>query len=109
MNDLQAQPVVSVELDKPRKLVFDFNALCEFERVTGKNSLSADLWTSTDAGTLRALLYAALKTHHPEVTLQEVGGMLNLGNAQAVTDALVEAFNRSASSESGGKKKAKAQ
>jgi hypothetical protein len=35
-NAANAKPQVEVELDRLRKACFDMNALCEFEKVTGK-------------------------------------------------------------------------
>lgn len=70
-------------------MVLDFNALCEFEDHTGKNAL--DVLTGLEAGKvtardLRALAWAGLKRHQPEITLAEAGDILG-ANPDAIARA----------------------
>lgn len=66
--------------DVAYKLRMDFNAMCEFEDVTGKNAL--DAFADFEAGkisvkNLRAMMYAFLKHHQPEITLEKAGDILS--------------------------------
>lgn len=70
------------------KLTFDFNEICDAETATGFN-----LWaplrnlSAMSAGQVRGLLFALLKTAHPQVTLKEAGALLTCDMLN-VSDAL---------------------
>lgn len=73
-------------------LVLDFNSLCEFEAETGKNALT--ILDGMDVGEvsavdLRALMWAGLREHHPDITLQMAGRILsaNVNALQLAADA----------------------
>jgi hypothetical protein len=76
-------------------LGFDFNALADAEAVTKHNLLAAiGAWPALGAGAARALLYALLKPAHPEVLVEEAGGLFtkDLGATwEAMKAALKEA------------------
>ncbi|MFV0303560.1 MAG: hypothetical protein ACK5IP_22285 [Paracoccus sp. (in: a-proteobacteria)] len=76
-------------------MTIDMAALCAFEDVTGKNGFSmlqllqnggikAGLIMARD---LRALIYGGLKSHHPDMTL-DLAGMILDSNAEAFSAAL---------------------
>lgn len=92
----KVRPVVDIELDRPRKLKYDFNALCEFEAVTGVNLLQP---TSAEhplakpsLSTLRAFLYAGLKHEDPTLTLFQAGDLLGDVGANYVMAKVSEAY-----------------
>lgn len=61
-------------------LVLDFNALCDFEGETGKNALTVLEGMETggvNASDLRALMWAALRQNHPDMTLALAGQILS--------------------------------
>lgn len=67
-------------------MVLDFNALCEYEDITGDDWKS--LFAKLDKGTLRAtelraLVCAGLREHHPDITLSQAGAILS-ANPDAV-------------------------
>jgi hypothetical protein len=71
------------------KLRMDFNAMCEFEDITGVNAM--DAFAAFEKGNIsvknmRAMMYAFLKRHQPNVTLDEAGEILseNMGALEAV-------------------------
>lgn len=75
-------------------MVLDFNALCEYEGATG------DSWNSffdrLDNGTirateLRAMVWAGLMAHHPDITLSQAGAVLS-SNSDAVIRAAAAAL-----------------
>jgi hypothetical protein len=72
-------------------LVLDHEALIEAESLYGKPlaMLMADA-TLGFAGACRALLYGALRAHHPQVTAREASTLF-LENSDAVSAALAEA------------------
>lgn len=77
-NAAVAQPELELDLDKKRKLTFDFNALCTIEKVVGKNALfDMSLWMKPTAGELRAILWAGLLSDDPNLTLEDTGKLLS--------------------------------
>ena len=76
-------------------LVFDMDALIEAEGAYGKpmHQLAADA-SSGFLGALRAMLFGAMRARHPQVTLEEVSGII-LEDTLAVTTALTKALDRS--------------
>lgn len=61
-------------------MVLDFNALCDFEGETGKNALTvleSMERGGVNASDLRALMWAALRQNHPDMTLPMAGQILS--------------------------------
>lgn len=90
-------------------LVLDFNALCEFEDVSGKPV--GDVLDSLQRGKIvardmRALIWAGLKQRHPDVTLELAGRILS--SNPAVLDQGLEAAFPAAEAGTGNGKGAKA-
>ena len=71
------KPFVTLEFnDKPRRLKFGINALCEIEDVLGKPITElADM--SLGVREVRMFLWAAFKEDEPEITLQDVGNLMD--------------------------------
>lgn len=70
---------VPITLDKPRTLVLSFNAMCDVQRVLGRNPFELDGEGEVDIGSpevIRAYLWAALKHEDPELTLEQTGDLL---------------------------------
>ena len=77
-------------------LTWDFNSIARAESLTGLNLLFAvDLDPNISAGQLRGLLWAALQKFQPEMTLDQVGGMIHPRHAKTIIRALNEAFHGS--------------
>jgi len=76
-------------------LVFDFNAIAKAEELTGLNLLAALDFSNLNIVKYRALLYSALLTGSPKITLEEVGNLITVHNMGEVTLALVEAWTGS--------------
>lgn len=73
-------------------LRMDFNSMCEFEDVAGINAM--DAFADFEQGkisvkNMRAMMYAFLRRHHPDVTLEQAGEILseNIGALEAVVSA----------------------
>jgi len=93
MANNKVKPEIEIELGgKKRKLVFDFNALCKLEEMTGKNALDGETWQQPRASDIRILLWAALLRNEPELTLEDTGAMLTISSLSQVTESLRQAF-----------------
>lgn len=93
---------IPIELDKPRTLRFDFNALCSFEDATGLSVFNPDVLTSNLSATkVRALLWAGLLDEDPGLSLKDVGVMLSSGNLSAITAKITAAIKAQTPERSG--------
>lgn len=86
---------MKILLDKERNLRFDFNAMRAYERLTGHNMLSKSILNilkdiNVDGAT--TLLWAALVHEDKDLTVDAVGAMLTLGDADRVFGALAQAL-----------------
>ncbi|OGO04005.1 MAG: hypothetical protein A2Y91_03510 [Chloroflexi bacterium RBG_13_54_8] len=81
---------VEVELDKPRRLRLDLNAMSDFEKATGKN-FSA-IGKEPSATDIRALLWACLKHEDERMTPHDIGKLITPGNMGEIIKRLVELY-----------------
>lgn len=98
-------PTVEIELDKKRRLRFDFNAFSLAEKETGKNFLSGVNWTALSAIEVRAILWAGLVWDDPTLTVEDVGAMLYGPVLTSIMEKLVEAFEAAFPVQTSGSKK----
>jgi hypothetical protein len=82
---------VTVVLDKARHLFVDLNALDRAEQITGKNLLDPRTWPGLNAGDRRALIWACLLRHDPDLKIEYIGAYLHPGNIREVMDKVTEA------------------
>ena len=85
------EKLVPIELDKPRRLLLDLNAMVNYQKATGK-----DLWESGEkfsANDLRALLWVCLQHEEPTLTPIDVGKMVHTGNMKRVTETLMQVYS----------------
>jgi hypothetical protein len=94
------KPAVEITLDRPRKLVYDFNALAALEKETGLNTLDSSIWGDVNATNVRALLWAGLLwedtenwTKPPSLTVMQVGAMLHPAKLREVFEKVGAAKN----------------
>lgn len=81
---------VTIDLDRPRVLLLNLNAYCLAEEITGRNYMkSIEDLSFKD---IRALLFAGLKHEDPNLTIENVGEMIDVNNLSVVSDALSAAF-----------------
>jgi len=73
-------------------LVFSTNAICELEELLDKglNLIVANMERLT---TVRALLWAGLRAKHPNVSLAQVGEIIDRCGMEAATAAIGRALN----------------
>lgn len=81
--------------DATYKLCFSANALCELEDLTGE-TVGAITEKLNGAGAsmtlIRALVWAALQDHHPEVDIKAAGNIITLAGMAACMEAIGKAF-----------------
>jgi hypothetical protein len=85
-------PVIPVQLDRPRNLRITFNTLVEIEKETGKSIMDQATWQNLGVRDLRVILWAALKHEDPDLTIEDVGRMLGPQNMETVANAIGKAF-----------------
>lgn len=88
---------VTIELDKPRRLRFDLNALADLEGVLGLGIGQIFKEEMIGVRVIRALLWAGLKWEDRGLTLERVGTLLNSyleseGTLQGLLDKIMEAL-----------------
>lgn len=91
-NRFFGEATVEGEGGKSYTLRLDFNAMCEFEDDTGKDAMEtfADFERGkVSVKTMRSMMWAMMKHHHPEATVEEAGDLLstNLGALEEVMAA----------------------
>lgn len=82
--------------DRAYTLSFSVNALCELEdhldqpvaRIAGALNKPDEI----RIGTVRALVWAALRDHHEEMTIKDAGALATEAGVPAVMDAIGKAF-----------------
>ena len=93
---------ITIELDKPRRLRLDTNALCELEDVLGKPINEILREGAKGLRTVRAFLWAGLLHEDPELTLKEAGDLIKLDdNLVYVQEKVTEAINCAFGSDQG--------
>lgn len=91
--------------DEVYTLVLDFNALCEAEGIIGDLTGDGSL---TRLSAVRAMMWAALLRHHPDLTLSDVGDLIGKGGFDKAAEALAKAQKLSDMVSKGGDGKAAA-
>ena len=74
--------------EKAYTLVFTINAICDVEEETGADLL-ADL---TRLSKVRLMLYAGLRTRHPEISRADAGAIIETIGVDVVQQAIVKAL-----------------
>lgn len=87
---------VTLNLDKPRSLVFDLNAFAALEDVYGSMDAAFKAMQAGSMKAARTLLWAGLLHGDETLTERQVGGLVTMENMSAVMDgvsaALMEAM-----------------
>jgi hypothetical protein len=88
------KPQADVEIEGVNyTLVVDLWAIKVWKDETGKDLLAGDVPTGVED--IIAFFYAALRFKHPEITLEDVGHLIDPGNMGDVMDALTVLTNDS--------------
>ncbi len=88
---------VDIELDKPRKLRYDLNALCELEDRFDKPIMEilSGIGEKMSIKLVRTLVWAGLIHEDEELTEKQVGTMVDMSNIMEVQEKLTEALSTS--------------
>ena len=77
-------------------LSFSINALCELEDALGEsvNAIAAQMGDGSKVRlkTIRTLVWAALRDHHPETSVEDAGEIIGAAGVPATMEAIGEAF-----------------
>ena len=107
MNANKAIPEVEIEFGgEKKKLLFSTQAFCLLEDLTGKNALDGETWEKPDVRLLTTMLWAALKTYDPGLTLEAVRTKIGLGDLLKLYGSIIEGFGRASPGEETEKKTA---
>lgn len=73
-------------------LVYSTNAICELEEALGKglNAIVADM---ERLSTVRAILWAGLRSRQPDITMAGAGEIIDLCGVAAATEVIGRALN----------------
>lgn len=82
----QRNSEVIINLDKPRSLRFDLNAMAAYEDATGKSAFA--IGDNISATSIRALLWASLIHDDKTLTLEQVGSLIHTGNMTEITSKI---------------------
>jgi hypothetical protein len=87
-----------INLDKPRKLLYDLNAMQAYEKITGKSAF--DPIEKVDATVLGAMLWACLIHEDDAITLKDVGKLVTIKNLNYVASKLNKVIEESIQTDS---------
>lgn len=94
MQQTMVAPTYPLEVGgKVRNLRFDFNALAIIEEKLGKSTLSGEIFVNLRASDLRWFLWGGLVHEDPNLTCEEVGSWIHLGNLAVITEGIAKAFS----------------
>ncbi len=82
---------IPLRLDRERTLIVSFNALCQAEEVTGINFLMGE-FTFSSVRVMRALEWAGLIHEDPNLTLPQVGDLIEEAGADKIARVIIDAF-----------------
>lgn len=83
---------VAFEVDgKSYTLTFGTNAICELEAAMDKG-IDEIAQSMSRLSVVRGMLWAALRTHHPEITLVDAGAIIDKVRRNAAMKAINEAL-----------------
>lgn len=104
-------PTVTVELGGSEySLSLNFNALATLEELFGESALDGQMFTAVklkQAKYLRGIVFACLQENHSEVTLEQVGNLLSIGNISSVMEKVAEVITTSMGQSEGKGEKGK--
>jgi len=102
--DPTAAPSAIVELDKSRRMVFNFRTMIRIQQLTGVKVLApkalSELLSGGDVEVLVKVLFAALEANNEDLTEEKLAELLHPGNMGEVVRAFTE-LTASASAKDG--------
>lgn len=80
-------------LGKTYKVKFSLGVLATIEELIGKNPFAPKFWDDISPRKMLILLFALIKKHEPNLTIEELGDKLDMSEMENVGKALQAAFN----------------
>jgi hypothetical protein len=88
-NPEEAKPDVEFTLgDKTYSLRATFEVLNKFERATGKDAFTRDIWSSSIV--ISTFIWAAISVQDSKVTLQDIERKLDWSDFKRLNDAIIQ-------------------
>ena len=82
---------------KAYRFILSVNALCELEDAVGDGAMNIFMAQNDPSRlkikTARAVFWAGLRDHHPDMTLEEAGRLVGVIGFQRVNELVAEAIN----------------
>lgn len=78
---------IAITLDRERFLRLDLNAMSEFEELTGKSLFTIGNQLQ-EARYIRALLFVTLQATNEDITIDEVGSLIDFENFEMISETL---------------------
>ena len=89
----KAKPDDKIMLDRERVIRFDLNAMCEFEKATGRKLFDGTfIAEKMSAEELRYMLWSCLLDEDPTITAKQAGRLIGTWNMSYVTSKLNGAY-----------------
>lgn len=92
VNDIKTK-LIPIMLDKERHLKFDLNAFAELEELYGDFQVAMDAMTKGSIKAIRAMLWAGLIHEDENLTIKQVGSMIDMTNINEVMTSITKAIN----------------
>lgn len=90
-NDVRIKPI-PITLDKPRTLLYDFNAFVELEDIYGDVKTALGGLSDLKVKTIRDMIWAGLIHEDESLTPKQVGKMLHVLNLEEIATKITEAL-----------------
>ena len=103
--DVKKQEPVTLDFgnNTQLQLSFDFNAFAEIEEQYGSIDEAMKLVEQGKFKPIQFVIWAGLQAHAEEITLKQVGSMIDLSNMKSLMEALTTAFSGSLPDDDGSK------
>lgn len=92
VRDIRAK-LIPIQLDKERHLKFDLNAFAELEELYGDINTAFEAMQRGSIKAIRAMLWAGLVHEDKNLTLEQVGSMIDMSNINEVVSAISKAIS----------------
>ena len=86
----KAKKIIQINLDKKRNIWFNLNSLITIEKVTGLKF--SEIGEDVSLEIVRAMLFAGLQWEDKDLTLEQVGELIDFDNMTEVMEKLGEAM-----------------
>lgn len=90
VNDIRPK-IIPINLDRERHLKFDMNAFAELEDLYDDFQTAMESATKGSIKAVRAMLWAGLVHEDENLTIKDVGSMIDMSNIRYVVDIISKA------------------